>query len=675
MAYSNQIYTGNGTQTDFSFSFPYISEDHIKVEVAGVETSFDFVVSNVIRITPAPADQSVIVIQRVTPTIRLVDFQNGSIQDADDFDLDSNQLLYLIEESRDKVDGFLSRIPTDADNKMYSNIDMNTFKIENLGAPVNDNDAVRKVDLDNASNTTPDATETIKGKTRIATQAEANAGTDDFAYITALKLKTILDNFTVTIPDATELQKGLTQIATQAEANAGTDDFKYITALKLKNILDNFTVIVPDATETQKGIAEIATQAEVDAGTDDSRIVTPLKLENRIAQIPTGTIPTGSVIESFGSPTGFLEMDGSEQPKATYGDLYGVLGDASRKFSVSNVTTGISGITSLSDTTVCKFKNVFILGEGSGALSLYYSNDGLAWTDTGFNCRTGSSGFSVGSTHVVGIGGDGFTPDTGIVYSSDGITWNEVDPVSVGVTIIDVFYLNGFHYGVDNNGKVWYASDTDITNWNVTNDAANLVDANFLKASVAQGGRYIVFAHDTIGNEKIEVLIQKPDGKLNYMTHKILTVNDQFNSNAGGTINGLNGNYVDAEAVPGIGLTSIFLDLSTGYYANYINALPNVSVNTVNYVEWVSGNTYILGTDVGTYLTDLVSGVYTDITNGITNVSTIQITNDDEIIVGGQSGATVSFDRYSINEDATNFVLPIDIRYINNPSSKKFIKY
>lgn len=69
--------------------------------------------------------------------------------------------------------------------------------------------------------------------------------------------------------DATETLTGASEIATQAETDAGTDDFRYVTPLKLNT---------RNATETLTGIAEIATQAETETGTDNTKIVTPLKL-------------------------------------------------------------------------------------------------------------------------------------------------------------------------------------------------------------------------------------------------------------------------------------------------------------------------------------------------------------------------------------------------------------
>ncbi len=95
------------------------------------------------------------------------------------------------------------------------------------------------------------ATETLAGIAAIATQTEADAGTDNTKFITPAKLA------------------GRTTIATQTEVNAGTDDAKLVTPLTLAG---------RTATATRAGLAELATEAEVRAGTDNTKVVTPLTL-------------------------------------------------------------------------------------------------------------------------------------------------------------------------------------------------------------------------------------------------------------------------------------------------------------------------------------------------------------------------------------------------------------
>lgn len=73
---------------------------------------------------------------------------------------------------------------------------------------------------------------------------------------------------------ATTTVLGVIRLATQAEVNAGTVTNAAVVPSTLVAYIDQRV-----ATETITGVAEIATTAEVTTGTDDSRIVTPLKLK------------------------------------------------------------------------------------------------------------------------------------------------------------------------------------------------------------------------------------------------------------------------------------------------------------------------------------------------------------------------------------------------------------
>jgi hypothetical protein len=60
--------TGNGSQVDFSFTFPYLATTHIKAYLNGVQTTaFTFFSSNVLRLTTAPAAGTNVLITRETP--------------------------------------------------------------------------------------------------------------------------------------------------------------------------------------------------------------------------------------------------------------------------------------------------------------------------------------------------------------------------------------------------------------------------------------------------------------------------------------------------------------------------------------------------------------------------------------------------------------------------------
>jgi hypothetical protein len=143
------------------------------------------------------------------------------------------------------------------------------------------------------------ATESRIGFSEIATQAETDAGTDDFRFITPKKFAG---------RKATETLSGIAEIATQAEFAAGELDTVISTPLKIKtyfsdparksvvaasglvesgNSWDHYNLDIQEASETQRGTLKLATQVQVDAGTDDKTAITPKKLQAKKASETT----------------------------------------------------------------------------------------------------------------------------------------------------------------------------------------------------------------------------------------------------------------------------------------------------------------------------------------------------------------------------------------------------
>lgn len=110
MALSYVEYTGNGSSKDFTFDFDYLSSDHIYVTVDGtLSTAWSLLNATTIRFDPAPADQVVIRIKRMTPyTERLVDFVSTGVLTEEDLDGSANQLFYLMQELLDNISDELS---------------------------------------------------------------------------------------------------------------------------------------------------------------------------------------------------------------------------------------------------------------------------------------------------------------------------------------------------------------------------------------------------------------------------------------------------------------------------------------------------------------------------------------------------------------------------------------
>jgi len=105
MPYSYAIYSGNGSQTQFAVSFPYIRKEHIVAYVNyALTTAFTWVNDSTIQFTVAPGAGQRVEIRRYSPTnARLVDYTDGSTLVAADLDTDSTQHLYKEQELDDDI--------------------------------------------------------------------------------------------------------------------------------------------------------------------------------------------------------------------------------------------------------------------------------------------------------------------------------------------------------------------------------------------------------------------------------------------------------------------------------------------------------------------------------------------------------------------------------------------
>tara|TARA_B100000497_G_C7686955_1_gene416582 strand:- start:619 stop:2211 length:1593 start_codon:yes stop_codon:yes gene_type:complete len=107
------------------------------------------------------------------------------------------------------------------------------------------------------------ATTTVAGIVELATNTEANAGTDSNRALTPANLAA----FT-----------GSSNITTLGTINSGTWNGSAISTSYISNLSGTNTGDEPNATVSVKGIVELATAAEVVTGTDSTRAVTPSTL-------------------------------------------------------------------------------------------------------------------------------------------------------------------------------------------------------------------------------------------------------------------------------------------------------------------------------------------------------------------------------------------------------------
>ncbi len=142
MSFAINNYTGNGSQTTYSLTFPYIVQSHVEVRLNNVlktlGVDYTFPTSSTIQFTTAPGNGVPINFKRnSSQSNRLVDYQDGSTITEAILDQDSNQMFYMSQEAIDSTAGVMA---LDGDNKW----DATSRIIKNLASPVNDNDAVNK---------------------------------------------------------------------------------------------------------------------------------------------------------------------------------------------------------------------------------------------------------------------------------------------------------------------------------------------------------------------------------------------------------------------------------------------------------------------------------------------------------------------------------------------------
>ena len=102
MAVTQVNYTGNGSTTNYSFTFPYLDKTDVKVRIDGTiqdTTAYSFANATTIAMDTAPARGAKVVILRDTNVdSRKATFYAGSAIKSEDLNDNSDQVLYTVQE-------------------------------------------------------------------------------------------------------------------------------------------------------------------------------------------------------------------------------------------------------------------------------------------------------------------------------------------------------------------------------------------------------------------------------------------------------------------------------------------------------------------------------------------------------------------------------------------------
>jgi hypothetical protein len=148
MATTQNTYTGNGSLTEYSFTFPYLEESDVKVSLDGVDqltTAYSFANATTISFNTAPANGVAIRIYRVTATDSAqATFFAGSAIRAQDLNDNNLQILYATQET-------VNRRIDSTGGTMSGDLNMGGNKITNVADPTGGTDVVTKDYLDTFS--------------------------------------------------------------------------------------------------------------------------------------------------------------------------------------------------------------------------------------------------------------------------------------------------------------------------------------------------------------------------------------------------------------------------------------------------------------------------------------------------------------------------------------------
>jgi len=262
MAITKSTYTGDGSTTLFTFSFPYLEEEDITVQVDGsTVTNYSFANSSTISFNTAPANGAAIVIFRNTGIEQVkATFFSGSAIRAEDLNKNFNQTFYATQETDNEVTTAVSDAATALSTANTALSTANTADSNATTALSNSNTAIDTANTadsnasaavttaNNASNTAIAANETADSA---VTTAESAVTTANSAVTTA--------NSAVTTADAAETK------ADEAVSTADAAETKADSAVSTANTASTNASTAVTTANTANTTANTALDAANDA--------------------------------------------------------------------------------------------------------------------------------------------------------------------------------------------------------------------------------------------------------------------------------------------------------------------------------------------------------------------------------------------------------------------------
>lgn len=394
--FSYQQYTGDGSKTEFTFSFDYLLRAHVKVyldETEVVEGSaadqFEWENDKSIKMGTAPTSAQTLTIRRITPEDKqIVPWNDGSYLVAEDLNTSDLQWLYLIQEHHD----YLMRI---------------VFGEDTLPGPDGPNDPIgfwnRTARHDDSNKGTADEiAQTIDSVDQLAGDTVTPQNGVD-AYVMTLGA----------------ISERLDVIQGDGASYPGTNNTGQLGKLRVDNnnklFYWNQTAATPAWVEIVGGQGTPGQAATVDVGTTTTGAAgTNASVTN------SGT--TSAAILDFTIPRGENGTDGTPGADGVTPDV-----------SVGTTTTGDAG-TNASVTNTGVAPNVVLNftiprgadGTGAGTVTEVQAGNGINVAD-GTTTPTVSA---VAGDNTITVDGDGIKVNTGNLPAGVQSNWTETDNTS-----------------------------------------------------------------------------------------------------------------------------------------------------------------------------------------------------------------------------------------------------